>query len=118
MHETPTSGLAQLTPGFNFPAFFFTQMEGAPVFEDQCSSAGFLQGLQSSVGGGEYGMLSKAYLTWHYVNASAILLTKAFVDAHFDFYGRVLTGSLQLRPRWKRCVDATDQQLGEALGRR
>ena len=42
----------------------------------------------------------------------------SFVQENFDFYGKTLTGATELRPRWKRCVDYTDQQLGEALGRR
>ena len=115
VHEMPTSGLAQLTPGFNFPAFF-TQMKAPPFSKINVQVPDFFKAFNQVLAAENMDAL-KAYLTWHYVNASAILLTKAFVDAHFDFYGRVLTGSLQLRPRWKRCVDATDQQLGEALGR-
>ena len=59
----------------------------------------------------------KAYLTWHFISASAHLLTHAFVDKNFDFYSRTLTGASQLRPRWKRCVSAVDDEIGEALGR-
>jgi len=33
-------------------------------------------------------------------------------------YGKTLTGADQMRPRWKRCVDFTDSQLGESLGRK
>jgi endothelin-converting enzyme/putative endopeptidase len=58
----------------------------------------------------------KSYLTWHYVSASGRLLSKPFVDENFEFYSRTLTGASQLRPRWKRCVAATDDELGEALG--
>ncbi|HUI78428.1 MAG TPA: M13 family metallopeptidase, partial [Bryobacteraceae bacterium] len=46
------------------------------------------------------------------------LLPEPFVEANFDFYGKTLTGAKELRPRWKRCVDFTDDQLGEALGRK
>ena len=58
------------------------------------------------------------YLAWHYIHASARLLSKALVDENFDFYGRTLTGTEQQKPRWKRCVSATDDELGEALGRK
>jgi putative endopeptidase len=57
-----------------------------------------------------------AYLAWHYISASARLLPHAFVDENFDFYSRTLTGASELRPRWKRCVSATDDEVGEALG--
>ncbi len=52
------------------------------------------------------------------LSASARLLTPSFVGENFDFYSRTLTGASQLRPRWKRCVSAVDDELGEALGRR
>ena len=44
------------------------------------------------------------------------ILSAAFVDANFDFYGKTLTGTQQLEPRWKRCVNYVDNDLGEALG--
>jgi predicted metalloendopeptidase len=40
------------------------------------------------------------------------------VDENFNFFSRVLTGTTELRPRWKRCVNATDTALGEALGQK
>ena len=50
--------------------------------------------------------------------AAAPLLPAAFVNENFDFYGKTLTGAKELRPRWKRCVDRADNELGEALGQR
>ena len=58
----------------------------------------------------------KTYLAWHLVHADAHLLSAPFVNANFDFYGKTLTGTKELRPRWKRCVSMVDGQLGEALG--
>src|SRR5258706_9313954 len=58
----------------------------------------------------------KAYLRWHLLNAAASSLPKRFVDEDFDFSGRVLQGTKENLPRWKRCVGATDNALGEALG--
>ena len=37
------------------------------------------------------------------------------MDENFAFYGKTLTGAKELRPRWKRCVQFTDGDLGEAL---
>lgn len=59
----------------------------------------------------------KAYLRWHAASAFAPYLSSAFVQENFDFYGRMLRGTPELRPRWKRCVGAVDAHLGEALGR-
>ena len=58
----------------------------------------------------------KAYLRWHLVDTAAPYLSKAFVEADFDFSGRTLRGAKELRPRWKRAVDAVNANLGEALG--
>ena len=59
----------------------------------------------------------KDYLTFHAVDRAAPVLPKAFVDEDFDFYGRVLSGTPALSPRWRRAVDATNAALGEAVGR-
>jgi putative endopeptidase len=58
----------------------------------------------------------KAYLRWHLANFAAPALSKEFVDADFDFYAKTLRGTEQLKPRWKRAIDATNEALGFALG--
>ncbi|HET6144609.1 MAG TPA: M13 family metallopeptidase [Candidatus Acidoferrales bacterium] len=58
----------------------------------------------------------KIYLRWHVLNSSAPYLSQPFVDENFSFNGQILLGTKELLPRWKRCVSATDRQLGEALG--
>jgi putative endopeptidase len=58
----------------------------------------------------------KAYLRWHLLNTTAPYLSEPFVNENFNFRGRVLLGTKELLPRWKRCVAATDRRLGEALG--
>jgi putative endopeptidase len=58
----------------------------------------------------------KTYFRWHVVDAAAPGLPEKFVNEDFDFHGRILTGAKQIQPRWKRCVQSTDRNLGEALG--
>ncbi len=58
----------------------------------------------------------KTYLRWQTLHGTATLLPTAFVDENFNFYGKTLTGTAQLKPRWKRCVEYTDNDLGFALG--
>jgi putative endopeptidase len=58
----------------------------------------------------------KAYLRWWTLHGNAGLLSKAFVDEAFEFYGTTLYGATQLEPRWRRCVTQADRDLGEALG--
>jgi len=58
----------------------------------------------------------KTYLRWHLLHASAPALSDSFVMENFDFYGKKLSGTPEILPRWKRCVQSADQNLGEALG--
>ncbi|MBA3440900.1 MAG: M13 family metallopeptidase [Pyrinomonadaceae bacterium] len=58
----------------------------------------------------------KTYLRWHLITSAAPRLSAKFVDENFNFYGKTLSGTKELRPRWKRCVAATDNALGEVLG--
>jgi putative endopeptidase len=116
LHKMSKADLQKLAPVFSFDQFFtrlqtpeFTQLN--VTVPDFFKSLGELLQQQSMSD-------LKDYLTWHYVSASATLLSKAFVDENFDFYGRTLSGTVEQRPRWKRCVSATDSELGEALGRK
>src|SRR6266853_1977742 len=59
----------------------------------------------------------KAYLRWHLINATAPYLSKDFVDENFDFNERILRGTQQDEPRWKRVVISEDGDIGEALGK-
>jgi len=58
----------------------------------------------------------KDYLRFHLANARARTLSSAFVDENFNFYSKYLRGTKEMQPRWKRCTEMTDQQVGEALG--
>jgi putative endopeptidase len=56
------------------------------------------------------------YLTFHLVQTYAGDLSKPFVAANFNFYGKLLLGAKEMRPRWKRVLDAEEGAIGEALG--
>ena len=59
----------------------------------------------------------KTWLEWSVLRNHAPLLSKPFVDESFNFYGKTLTGSQELKPRWKRGVGAVEASLGEAVGK-
>jgi putative endopeptidase len=59
----------------------------------------------------------KAWLAARYITAMAPYLSKPFVDARFDFFGRELTGQETPRTRWKAAVSLVSSTLGDALGR-
>ncbi|MBV8636227.1 MAG: M13 family metallopeptidase [Burkholderiaceae bacterium] len=58
----------------------------------------------------------QTYLRWNLVRNSAPVLSKEFVDANFDFYGRTLAGTKEIQPHWKRVLHIIDAEIGEALG--
>jgi putative endopeptidase len=59
----------------------------------------------------------KNWLEWQVIHGAAPYLSGDFVEANFDFYGRTLTGTPQLRARWKRGVSLVEGAMGEAVGR-
>ncbi|HEX5280535.1 MAG TPA: M13 family metallopeptidase, partial [Micropepsaceae bacterium] len=59
----------------------------------------------------------KAWLTFHSINQYADELPARFVDAHFGFYGKTLSGTPQQQELWKRGVRATNAPLGDAVGK-
>jgi endothelin-converting enzyme/putative endopeptidase len=59
----------------------------------------------------------KTYVSWHVLSAAAPWLSQPFVEANFK-YRQNLTGQKEIQARWKRCVNLTDRELGEALGER
>jgi predicted metalloendopeptidase len=58
----------------------------------------------------------KAYFTFHLVDDASPDLAKAFADESFDFYAHTLSGVPQQPERWKRAVDSTNADLGDAVG--
>ena len=75
----------------------------------------FLEGLSAALR--ELPMDSwKAWLTWRLVSARAPYLSAELVEEDFAFHGRVLSGTPQLKERWKRGVELVEGALGEAAG--
>ena len=57
------------------------------------------------------------WLAWQVIRSNAAYLSQDFVDTNFDFYGKTLTGTPELRARWKRGVSLVEGSLGESVGR-
>src|SRR5205823_6261092 len=54
----------------------------------------------------------------HVLDSDADVLPTAFQDEDFAFNGRIMTGVKEMQARWKRCVNASDRAVGEALGQK
>ena len=76
----------------------------------------FLEGLAAALTAGNLEKWTD-WLRWQVIRSSAAFLSDDFVAANFDFYGRTLTGTPELRARWKRGVSLVEGALGEAVGR-
>jgi endothelin-converting enzyme/putative endopeptidase len=115
-HKISTREMEALSPVFHWKEYL--RASGAPAFESvNVAWPAFLEALNGAIG--RFSLAGwKTYLTWHLLHAEARLLPEAFVKENFAFYGKTLTGATEIRPRWKRCVDLTDAELGEALGKK
>jgi endothelin-converting enzyme/putative endopeptidase len=106
--------LEKLAPSFVWRGYF--KALGAPPFDSlNVSVPDFMKALEGQITSASLEDW-KAYLAWHVIHDAAPLLASAFVYENFDFSGRTLTGAKELRPRWKRCTERADDELGEALG--
>ncbi|MCW4590259.1 M13 family metallopeptidase [Gluconacetobacter entanii] len=59
----------------------------------------------------------RAWLAFHLADNAAQVLPRAFVNASFNFHGKILSGQPQLTARWKRAGHATSEAMGMALGK-
>jgi putative endopeptidase len=113
-HRMSVADLQKLTPNFDWAAFFkgigFSQRVDINVAQPN-----FFKALDAQLTATPLDDW-KTYLRWQRINAAASGLSKKFVDEDFNFKGRILQGTKEQLPRWKRCVRSTDAALGEALG--
>jgi putative endopeptidase len=115
-HKMNLAELRELTPAFSWENYF-RDIGFADIREVNVRQPEFFRALNSRL---QDVPLSdwKTYLRWHLLRASAPALSSKFVKENFSFYNRTLTGVKEPLPRWRRCVNATDRDLGEALGQK
>ncbi len=109
------SEAAALMPAFNLPAYMKAALT-PEVSDINVYVPNFFKTLHAQL---EARPLDewKTYLRWHILRSNAPLLAGPLVEENFAFFGRVLQGRKEQPARWKRCVQATDGALGEALGK-
>ena len=114
-HLMPVSEFAALAPGVAWDRFLTTL--GAPrVTELNVTIPDFFKGMNALIASTDMETI-KTYLRWQLITATpGYVLPKALDDENFDFNGHKLRGQPEQRARYKRCVQATDGALGEALG--
>jgi endothelin-converting enzyme/putative endopeptidase len=114
-HMMALTSFAATAPAIDAPEYI--REIGSPAVEDlNVVSPDFFPALNKAIEQTDLATI-QAYLRAHLADSFAMRLPRAFDDEHFLFYGRELEGTPQEPARWKRCVQATDGALGEALGK-
>jgi putative endopeptidase len=113
-HKMKLSELQALTPSFKWSAYLDARL-APPIDVVNVTQPAFYRELEKQWKTNSIDDI-KIYLRWHLVHAKARFLSSKFVQADFDFFSKYLRGTPAMQPRWKRCVQLTDHNLGEALG--
>ena len=114
-HKMTEDAAVALAPNFYLDRFFTSA--GAPSFSElNVSNPEFFKQVNGVVESESLDSL-KTYVSWHLLRGSAPWLSQPFVEANFKMR-QALTGQKEIQARWKRCVELTDNSLGEALGQK
>jgi putative endopeptidase len=112
-HKTTFAELQKLAPQFDWNGYF--QAAKLPEIPVNVQEPKFLEEFNRQLTATDLAGW-KIYLKWQLLHAAAPYLSQPFVEENFDFYQKTLAGVGEQKPRWKQCVEATDQFLGEAVG--
>ena len=113
-HRLPLAEVEKLTPHFDWPAYLQGIGLNAPEAID-IGQPEFFQAMDPVIASTPVADW-QAYFRWHLVHDNAPFLGKALVDENFAFFHKELTGTLELRDRWKRVLSTVDGGIGEDLG--
>jgi putative endopeptidase len=113
-HRMKLADVQAMTPGFSWQTYL--KLLGHPDLKEiNVGQPDFFKALDSQLTATPLADW-KTYFRWHLLNSAAPELPDKFVAEEFEFRGKTLTGAKEIQPRWKRCTQATDRALGEALG--
>ena len=113
-HRMTSGELEKIAPSFQWHVYF--AKVGMPSLSSlNVSSPGFFKTMSETLDKENLADW-KIYLRWHLVHSDASHLSAPFLNENFAFYGKTLRGQEVLQARWKRCTEAVDGYLGEALG--
>jgi putative endopeptidase len=114
-HLQPIAEFTATMPGVNFGAFE-DAIHSPHVTEINNSTPHYVPVLLQQLRTADMATI-KAYLRYHLLSTSPRNMPQALDAENFDFYGRILEGQPEQQPRWKRCSNAVNGGLGEALGK-
>lgn len=113
-HKMSLEDLDKLAPQMDWN-LYFESLSNKEIKELNLSQEVFIAQVATIVDKTELQAL-KNYLSWNLINAAADFLGDDLALQNFEFYGRMLSGSEEMKARWKRALGAINGSLGEALG--
>jgi endothelin-converting enzyme/putative endopeptidase len=113
-HKFTLEEFQKLTPSFAWQAYLTAAGLGG-LHELNVTEPAFYEALEGLLRREPLEAL-RGYLRFQLVRGRSPYLARALTETNFDFYGHTLRGTQQQRPRWKRCVEWVDRDLGEDLG--
>jgi putative endopeptidase len=114
-NKVTPAALQKMMPHFDWSSYF--KRAGVKLADLNVSQPKFLAALDEELASTPLSAW-KTYLKWHVINHAAEHLSDPFVEEAFAFRGRYLGGAKEMKPRATRCVEATDQMLGDPLGQK
>jgi putative endopeptidase len=109
------AGLDALTPGFDWSSWW-TEYGAKPINDVVVRQPDYFTAMATlldSIPLTDW----KIWLKWQVLLDAAPLLSKGYVQENFEFFDKTLTGTPEMRPRWKRAVAAVERAMGEAAGK-
>ncbi|MFL6216459.1 MAG: M13 family metallopeptidase [Blastocatellia bacterium] len=112
-HKMDVAGLKEMMPNFSWSAYF-KEIDHPEITTVNVDNPEFFKAINKDLT--DVALADwKTYLRWHLIDVAAPYLSSKFEQEDFNF-NKVLTGTQEMLPRWKRVVRTTDRALGEALG--
>ncbi len=113
-HKMSYDSLKVAFPGVNW-GFYFSVHGAKGVKEVSVGQPEFIQAVEKLWAETDLAVL-KDYIRWQLINAASSFLDDEMRAQNFAFFGTVMSGKQEDRPRWKRAVSSTEGALGEAVG--
>ena len=114
VHKMKLADLSTLAPNFDW-VVYYREMRYPDFPIVNVDAPAFIQEINSLLSSESIDNW-KTYLRFHVSDTSSPYLSSNFVGENFAFYRQYLRGVKEMQPRWKRCVQYVDYNLGEALG--
>jgi len=115
-HNTTFAQLQAMAPHFDWAAYFRHKQIPQDV-DMNVDQPKFMQEFDRQL---QQSPLAdwKVLLQWNLLNSTAEALSSPIETQDFEFFNKYLSGTSEMKPRWKRCAEQTDRYLGEALGKK